>query len=899
MSGREANVTTESTEHTERKEMLSLGDLRVLRALIPLFVMLATSAVAQSTAETRAFDAAIRSFQLGTYDRAQNELASFVEQFPTSTKVSEALLLQAQCAIRLKQLQAAQDILTTNSTRAGDLADQYRYWLGETHIRATNFQAAAETFARLIVDFPNSPRLLEAAYGEALARFRLRQFPKVIELLNSLDGVFRRAAKARPADELVVHGDLLLAESFLEQRQFARAREFLDGVAEDALSPDVKWRRQYLLCRTLLLDRKFEEALAATTNLLTLAPVSGEAEFIAESIGLRARILEQLGELEAAAEEYERNLAPGTPMARRRQALLKTVQLTLAQGKLADAAQKLESFVLQSPEEKGTDFAMLALGELYLKQHVSGKGITNDLEIAAGYFDRLITNQPPSALRGQALLQRGWCYWIGNRFAEAQGVFRAAVDLLPPTEEQAVARMKLGDCMFQLKDYTNAIAQYRMVATRYSDLPRVRETLVELAWHELLRASLMTGDFQIATEALDRILQEHPTGALADHSLLLVGQNLTAAGKHSHAQVLFDRFRQLFPQSPLLPDVELAVARSLVEEEQFGAAIQRYEKWLARYTNHALTPKALYNFARTQYRAGNDTNALSLFTDFVARFPTNDLAPRAQMWIGNFFYTANDFLNAERGFQTLFQNTNWAGNPLAYEARMMAGRAAFARQAYSDAEGYFTNLVNDRSCPAEMVAEAFFAYGDTLTLQAENPPRLQKYSEAKEAFSRIPQLYPASPLAPAAWGRIGDCYFQLAGQDSKLYEPAAEAYREAMKSPAADIHIRSQAEVGLGKLLEKQAALRQPPENKPFLIEARDRYLNVFNGANLREGEKPSPFWVKEAGFAAARLAEDQQEWDVAAKIYERLSKILPPVQNSIEKKLERALEQTRLARPN
>src|SRR6185369_1197582 len=102
--------------------------------------------------------------------------------------------------------------------------------------------------------------------------------------LNSPEGVFRRAAKIRPDDDLVTHGDLLLAEALVEQRQFAQAREFLDRIPPERLSPEFKWRRQYLLCRSLLLDRKFDEALAATTNLLTLAPASGEVEFIAESL---------------------------------------------------------------------------------------------------------------------------------------------------------------------------------------------------------------------------------------------------------------------------------------------------------------------------------------------------------------------------------------------------------------------------------------------------------------------------------------------------------------------------------------------------------------------------------------------------------------------------------------
>src|SRR5258705_6486577 len=102
MSCRNANFTTEDTEKTFSR---CLRVLCVLRGLILLLGIFPTFALAQATQETRAFDAAIRSFQLATYDRAQNELATFIEQFPASPKIPEALLLQAQCPIRLKQLQ--------------------------------------------------------------------------------------------------------------------------------------------------------------------------------------------------------------------------------------------------------------------------------------------------------------------------------------------------------------------------------------------------------------------------------------------------------------------------------------------------------------------------------------------------------------------------------------------------------------------------------------------------------------------------------------------------------------------------------------------------------------------------------------------------------------------------
>ena len=103
--------------------------------------------------------------------------------------------------------------------------------------------------------------------------------------------------------------------------------------------------------------------------------------------------------------------------------------------------------------------------------------------------------------------------------------------------------------------------------------------------------------------------------------------------------------------------------------------------------------------------------------------------------------------------------------------------------------------------------------------------------------------------------------------------------------------------MGLGIVKEKQARTRSGAEAEKLLKAAREHFLNVLYGSNLRLNEKCSPYWVKEAGFAAARLAEEQQDWEVAANIYRRLVAVLPPVKPILEKKLERA-EQLRNGKP-
>jgi hypothetical protein len=89
---------------------------------------------------------------------------------------------------------------------------------------------------------------------------------------------------------------------------------------------------------------------------------------------------------------------------------------------------------------------------------------------------------------------------------------------------------------------------------------------------------------------------------------------------------------------------------------------------------------------------------------------------------------------------------------------------------------------------------------------------------------------------------------------------------------------------------------KAPPAEKAALLnDALTRYLAVFEGKNLRDKETANAYWVREAGIAAARMAEDQQRWDVAANLYRRLGELIPSMREVWDAKLRR-LEQLRPA---
>jgi tetratricopeptide (TPR) repeat protein len=263
----------------------------------------------------------------------------------------------------------------------------------------------------------------------------------------------------------------------------------------------------------------------------------------------------------------------------------------------------------------------------------------------------------------------------------------------------------------------------------------------------------------------------------------------------------------------------------------------------------------------------------------------------AQWWVADHYFRlggTND-VDAERDYQMLYQNTNWQGLPLvytnlAYQARMMAGRAAMGRQGYKDAIDHFTTLTSDTNCPVDLNAPALFAYGGALMLldspDTNNP--LANFQLATNVFNQICQLYPTNELNAQAWIEIGDCDLQLGAFDA-----ATNAYAQVFgpNSPAA-ISARSRAQIGFGIVLEKKAAAAGGDQSDLLQL-ALDNYLDVFYsrvGKNLRDGEVADRFWVKKAGLQALPLVESLGV-DDPPTFFNHLEGLFPESRDSLEKK--------------
>lgn len=863
------------------------GRTRRLAAALGLLAGLTLGAAGDlPSAERLAFDAALRVLQDGFAEQAAADLNAFRQQFPASPLAPQAALLAAHAHTQVGQLDHAATLLAGLRGSLGELQVQADYLLGDVHLRRGNFPEAAGAFRQVTGQDPAPPLLLQAGFGEALALFRAGNYIQAAALLATPTQAFPRAAAAAPNDDLALRGRLLLAEAQLRTGASEGALATLASLTNQPLTPTQAWEREWLLATVGLTNRQSDAALAASSNLLSLATATASRDLLARSRALRATVLQQAGRFAEAFTTLTNNLAEGTPDEWRRDAVLALARLPLAPPDI-DPALRLLSALATSPEpnpDPTATAARVALAELRLQQYfATTPPVSNALAEARLHLQTVLSNAPPPQLAGRAWLDLGWTSLASTELVQATDAFARAAATLEPSPIRALALFKLADCQHLATNHAAALTNYlRVLREPHGNAP-LPGALRERALYQGALAALESGQQHVATELADQAILEFPNGEFRDDTRVLYGQTLARLEPPSRAREVLRQLATRPGISRALPEIQLAAARSHLRERNWSNALHQLDDWTRSYPTHAGIARAQFERAWAAFKNGDESRAYVLYTNFLARFPDDPNAPQAQIWVGDHFLRSGDFVAAESNYQLVFQRTNWPASRLTQEARLMAGRAAFLRQGYTDAKAYFRWIIengppavtNSYVTPG-LVAQALFALGDCFIVEPESDDRL---SDAMTAFAKLIERLPESREALLAHGRLADCHLQRAALDppqaAAAYTNAAQLYLHVLQAPQAPIATRSEAELALGVVREKQAAAAGPLQ-QDLLKEALGHYLHVFHGRNLRPGEEASPFWVSRSGLEAARLAEALGLRPQAAAIFDSLADRFP-----------------------
>src|SRR5262249_23764273 len=126
--------------------------------IVSLIALLAVSArfTPGAEGESDLYAQAAKAFADRFYERAEQQFGAFAAQFPGSTNIPSAILLQGEALFFLRRYEAAAELLQSNLGKAGAQAGEFTFWSAEAESELGNYKRASQYYRKVVADFPQS-----------------------------------------------------------------------------------------------------------------------------------------------------------------------------------------------------------------------------------------------------------------------------------------------------------------------------------------------------------------------------------------------------------------------------------------------------------------------------------------------------------------------------------------------------------------------------------------------------------------------------------------------------------------------------------------------------------------------------------------------------------------------
>jgi tetratricopeptide (TPR) repeat protein len=738
-----------------------------------------------------------------------------------------------------------------------------RFWKAEALSSLGRWDDAAPLYEEVAAEGPSNLREA-AAIGEAEALHAVGRDQEALPLLARLE--------AHSTSTLV---RLRLAELYLEAQQLDPARELLARAKPGTLL-ETRWR-QYVEGRIYLAEDQDAPAMEDFQGLLNDPRGLTPALHAGATIGLtEARIA--LNGLETADNVLEDFIwhHPESPYLE--EMFRRLDGLYAAEENPSDSELQHWAAPLQAQAEPRR--AALALYySARLMQHEGRQ------EKAIGRYTEFLQRFPGHAFAFEAWMQLGQLNLDAGRTAAAFNAFDGAMRSSGDAIERARAEIATGNADFAEGDFLHAAETFHDAATRSTDPDlRLKGTYDSaLAWLHLGNYDRFLGDYTALSHS-DPESDER-------RNLLLEEGLLQARSGDPRATATLESFVRDFPDNRRVAEAQLALAELVFAGGDMDSASHLLK---AAYVSAPSDPSReqadyLAIFIADSSPNRQDAEVLRLGRQFLDAWPSSPLRPQVRMKLGELYFRAEDFANAQTQFETLAQES--PSDPLADKALILAGQSAV--------RGMSSGGIKHALDLFDLVAKGT----GPLRLYARQEQALLKARQGLDAeaviiYDDILRSNPDTPLRLAALCGKADCLVAAAGDASPAASPAAASpapppaapatsgdsfsgavalYDQIAADPDATAPWRNQALYKKGRCLSKQG----------FNDQALAAFYDVLNSRSTGTREQPDFFWFEKAGYDADAMLEAKAQWAGAISILEKVAKAGGPRSAEAQKRAD------------
>ena len=874
-------------------------------------------------------------YLLGKLDEAAKLYDSFMATYPNHRLRAEALYAMGVTQDDLNQVEAA------TKTHERFLADFPKHHLapevamrcGESLLLAGRFAEAAARFTAAAAA-PGFEMADSATFRLAESLAQMKQFSRAADLYASVISQY-------PQSKHLAAATLAGGKCYYLAGDYGKAVEMLNRVPPGNGAEPAE--AAHWIARSLLKQSQPDGVLAVLDKAI---PSAGESPFLPELLMDRADAIyempgrreESIGLFATVAQEH-----PGHPIAA--DALYMATFASLQEDRYEEALRHSQAFLAKHAGHR-------------LAADVSNLAAESNLQMgnaaeAQQLFAQIIQKYPDHPDRNTWRIRAAVALGLDKKHQAAIAAIEPVLAEIREPELAAEAQYLLGSNRLQLKEYPAAVDSLLASLVAKPKWRKADQTLLDLA-----RAYHASGDAKKAAQAVARLIAEFPESRILDRAYYRLGEYRYASGDYDTAAEAHGELIERFPKSPLIPSAlhELGCARlkrndaagaekaldrliaeypdsDLIVPAQYARGMARrqaekydlaiadlnavlasdsdshrsdalyvlglcylglkkhadaagaFEKLLTSDPKYVGGDDACYQWAWALSLQGEAAEAARKFALLAKQYPQSKLVAEAQHHVGEFHYGREQYDLAAVAYYAAMNAA--AGTPLGEKAGYRLGWSYYHQGGFADAEKTFEYQLATYP-DGELAAEAAFA-------RAECRFKQEKFKEALEAYATVKGLtnpdfqallllhagqsagqlelwkesldwlekcsreFPDSKHLPQALYEQG-----WARQNLEQVDEAVKLYRDVIARTDQDVAARAQFMIGEVEFAQK----KHEEAVKSF-------FVVVYGYA--------SPKWQAEAAFEAARCFEVLGKETQAVKMYRELVELFPASDKAIQ----------------
>lgn len=593
------------------------------------------------------------------------------------------------------------------------LAGKAEYYLGVCHFQMQKFDAARESFEKVIARRPPFEMLDAALLNLGKTYYSLGQGGKNDQLAKGADALAR------------------LVKEFPKSTYAAQALFDLGEI--------------------LYAQGKKAEAAREWSELVKNYPREGQRAEALYNLGV---VQEELGQQQQAGEQYDLFLKEFPDHALATEVGLRKGDTLLAAGKPAEAEKRFAT-AAQAKNFAAADYALLRQGAAQFEQKKYPEAAATYAALATKYEE---SSYVPTAtlaagnsfyLAGNYPEARKWlgravgmsseiateaAHWLSRAHlkekqpAEALKVAEAAIPKAGKSPFAASLMLDKADALYELPNRQDEAKElYADVAKKYPESGAAPQAQYMAAF-----SALGSGDFAAAISQSSSFLKSYPEHRLATDVQVIAAEGSLLSGKHADAEERYSRLlssqashpdagtwqvrrataavldkkyddaiKQLEPIAAKIKNADQAaeaqhlLGTARLETKNYAGAVKAFQAALKAQPRWRQADETLLHLARAQRQLDDLKAAQSSLETLIKDFPDSKLLDVAHYRLAEYAYAANDMKTAMEHYRQVTKN--WPKSATAPYAAFGLGWVELGEGKPADAVKTLTSLLDNHS----------------------------------------------------------------------------------------------------------------------------------------------------------------------------------------------------------